>query len=50
MSQLDEFRSETRAWLAQNCPPSMRTRMKPGEDVNGGNKRRSTNPESYLWL
>jgi alkylation response protein AidB-like acyl-CoA dehydrogenase len=28
----------------------MRTRMVPGEEVNGGSKRRSNNPEAYLWL
>ena len=50
MSEIAEFRAATRAWLADNCPPSMRTRMEPGEQVNGGNKRRSTNPEAYLWL
>ncbi|MEM7017034.1 MAG: acyl-CoA dehydrogenase family protein [Pseudomonadota bacterium] len=50
MSNLTPFRKETRAWLEENCPPSMRTKMVSGEEVNGGNKRRSTNPESYLWL
>ena len=28
----------------------MRTRMVAGEDIGGGNKRRSTNPEAYVWL
>ena len=28
----------------------MRTRMVPGEEVNGGAKRRSANPDAYLWL
>lgn len=46
----DTFREETRAWLESNCPLSMRTRMVPGEEVNGGRKRRSTNPDAYLWL
>jgi alkylation response protein AidB-like acyl-CoA dehydrogenase len=50
MSELEAFRSETRDWLEENCPASMRTRMVPGEAVNGGNKRRSTNPDAYLWL
>jgi acyl-CoA dehydrogenase len=50
MSSLDTFRHETRAWLAENCPPSMRMRMVPGEEINGGSKRRGTNPEAYLWL
>lgn len=50
MAELAEFRAETRAWLERNCPASMRTRMRPGEAVNGGNKHRSSNPDSYLWL
>ena len=50
MSEIADFRAETRAWLEENCPPAMRTRMVPGEEVNGGRKRRSTNPEAYLWL
>ncbi len=45
-----QFRQQTRAWLEANCPPSMRTRMVPGEEVNGGRKRPSTNPEAYDWL
>jgi alkylation response protein AidB-like acyl-CoA dehydrogenase len=48
--ELADFRIDTRAWLADNCPPSMRTKMVPGEEVNGGAKRRSTNPEAYVWL
>jgi len=28
----------------------MRTRMLPGEEINGGYKRRSSNPEAELWL
>lgn len=50
MSNLTTFREETRAWLQQNCPVSMRTRMVPGEEVNGGTKRRSTNPDAHVWL
>jgi alkylation response protein AidB-like acyl-CoA dehydrogenase len=50
VTDLDDFRADTRAWLAANCPRSMRTKMVPGEEVNGGNKRRSKNPEAYLWL
>ncbi|MBD3647051.1 MAG: acyl-CoA dehydrogenase family protein, partial [Pseudomonadales bacterium] len=50
MSDLEKFRRETRAWLEENCPPSMRTRMVPGEEINGGDKKRSTNPEAYVWL
>ena len=47
---LQQFRADIGDWLDSNCPPSMRTRMVPGEDLAGGNKRRSTNPEAYLWL
>ena len=47
---LQHFRADIRDWLDSNCPPSMRTRMVPGEDVAGGHKRRSTNPEAYVWL
>ena len=28
----------------------MRTRMVEGEEVNGGSRRRSTNPDAYVWL
>ncbi len=48
--QDQEFRMETRAWLEENCPASMRTPMVPGEEVNGGSKMRSSNPDSYIWL
>ena len=50
MSRLETFRRDTRAWLGENCPQSMRGRMVPGEEINGGSKRRSTNPDAYLWL
>ena len=48
--QDQEFRMEARAWLEENCPASMRTPMAPGEEVNGGSKMRSSNPDSYIWL
>ncbi len=50
MSNLEQFRRETREWLEANCPASMRTRMVSGEAINGGNKRRSSNPEAYVLL
>ncbi len=50
MSELEEFRSRTRAWLEQNCPPSMRTRTPDGEVVWGGRRERFKNPQSKLWL
>jgi len=48
---LEAFRTETRAWLEANCPPSMRTPM-TGEDdaVWGGRNYEFKNPEAKLWL
>ena len=50
VTDLAAFRAETREWLADNCPPSMRTRMVAGEEVNGGSKRQSTNPDAHVWM
>jgi alkylation response protein AidB-like acyl-CoA dehydrogenase len=50
MSALETFRVETRDWLQENCPLSMRRRLDPGEALGGGAKRTSPNPDSYLWL
>ncbi len=50
MTELAEFRLDTRAWLKENCPPSMRTPMPDDELVSGGTKKRSVNPDSYVWL
>jgi len=50
LGRLESFRQETRSWLQDNCPASMRTPMVSGEEVNGGSKRRSANPEAYVWL
>jgi alkylation response protein AidB-like acyl-CoA dehydrogenase len=50
MSELEEFRADARAWLEENCPESMRTPMVEEEMVAGGSKKRSPNPDSYVWL
>lgn len=56
MSDLETFRKETRAWLEENCPPSMRrgkdaSNAAMGEDlVWGGRKEKFENPESKIWL
>lgn len=47
---LQAFREETRDWLAEHCPASMRQKISPSEAVSGGNKRRSSNPQAYVWL
>ena len=47
---LDAFREETRSWLEENCPPSMRTPM-PAEETPGGGRRATyRNPETKVWL
>ncbi|MEX2470305.1 MAG: acyl-CoA dehydrogenase family protein [Pseudohongiellaceae bacterium] len=50
MSQLQEFRASTRAWLEENCPLSMRTPMVQDEIVWGGRRAEFRNPDSKLWL
>ncbi len=50
MSALDDFRSQTHAWLDANCPASMRTPMPEDERVWGGRQGRFKNPDSRVWL
>ena len=50
MSSLDQFRTQTREWLEDNCPASMRTPMVQDEIVWGGRHAEFRNPESKLWL
>ncbi|MEO9970950.1 MAG: acyl-CoA dehydrogenase family protein [Hyphomonadaceae bacterium] len=47
---LDAFRTETRNWLEENCPASMRTPMSESEIIWGGKTQVYTNPDSKLWL
>ncbi len=47
---LEEFRSETRASLEENCPRSMRTPAPDEEVIGGGKKQNYKNPDSKLWL
>ena len=47
---LDDFRLEIRAWLADNCPASMRTPMPEDETPWGGRRATWKNPDSRLWL
>ena len=47
MSELHEFRAETRAWLAENCPPGARG---PGPVANGSSKIEITDADTLLWL
>lgn len=50
MDALTEFREETRAWLAENCPESMRTPMPDDEIVWGGKNATYKNPDAKVWL
>lgn len=47
---MTDFRTEVRAWLEANCPPSMRTPMPADEHPGGGKNAVWKNPESKLWL
>lgn len=45
--ELDEFRQETKAWLAKNCPAGARG---PGPVSNGSTKIEITDPDTLTWL
>ena len=50
MTDLEQFRQETRDWLEENCPASMREPMSESEIVWGGRNAEFPNPDSKLWL
>jgi alkylation response protein AidB-like acyl-CoA dehydrogenase len=51
MTDLDTFRTETRAWLETNCPPEMREPVKDEGDICwGGRGFRFKNEAQKLWL
>ncbi len=50
MSDLETFRAETRSWLEENCPPSMRTPMPEREMPWGGRNPSFPNPDTKIWL
>jgi alkylation response protein AidB-like acyl-CoA dehydrogenase len=50
LSSLDVFREETRSWLEENCPASMRTPMPQNEYPGGGKRARYRNPETKVWM
>lgn len=47
---LEAFREETRAWLEENCPESMRTPMPADESPSGGRKVTFKNPDTKVWM
>jgi alkylation response protein AidB-like acyl-CoA dehydrogenase len=50
LTDLDSFRADTRAWLEENCPASMRTPAPEDEVVWGGRNAVFKNPDSKIWL
>jgi alkylation response protein AidB-like acyl-CoA dehydrogenase len=51
MSDLETFRSETRAWLEANCPPAMREPVRDEDDVYwGGRNAKFKNDDQKAWF
>jgi alkylation response protein AidB-like acyl-CoA dehydrogenase len=51
MTDLGRFRSETRAWLAENCPPAMRLPLEDDEDrCWGGRNWKFKSDDQKRWL
>ncbi|MEI5686802.1 acyl-CoA dehydrogenase family protein [Sphingomonas kyungheensis] len=52
MTDLDTFRTQTRAWLADHCPPEMREPVRSDADICWGGRRYdpAANPPQAQWL
>lgn len=51
MTDVDEFRTQTRAWLEANCPPEMRLPMASEDDVCwGGRNWKFASDAQRVWL
>jgi alkylation response protein AidB-like acyl-CoA dehydrogenase len=52
MTDLAQFREETRSWLDANCPVSMRQPMRGEADANWGGRKAdyAKNPDQKLWM
>ncbi len=51
MTDLDTFRTDTRAWLEANCPPEMRKPVRSEADICWGGRRFEPScPEQKQWL
>ena len=50
MSDLTTFREDTRQWLEENCPASMRTYMPESEKCWGGRDYKFSSDDQKLWL
>lgn len=49
MTNLEDFRQETAAWLEQNCPPSMRTPMRETDTIWGGRDFQFPSEDAKQW-
>ncbi len=50
MSDFEQFRQDTRAWLEENCPISMREPVKGFDDYyNGGRNPEIDHPDQKVW-
>ncbi|MBE9538711.1 MAG: acyl-CoA dehydrogenase family protein [Proteobacteria bacterium] len=50
MSDLEQFRQETRVWLEENCPAAMRTPVNSFEDLyTGGRNPEIDHPDQKVW-
>jgi len=50
-TDLDQFRLETRAWLAEHCPPEMREPVRSDKDaVWGGRDQSDMTPAQKQWM
>ncbi len=50
MSDLEQFRQDTRSWLEANCPHSMRTPVQGFEGLyNGGRNPEIEHPDQKVW-
>ena len=50
MSELETFRSETRAWLDANCPESQRQPVKTSELIDPGSKQVFPSADAKIWF
>jgi len=50
MTDLDQFRTDTRAWLKANCPPEMREPMRSEKDACWGGRNPDFQPGQKEWM
>src|SRR3546814_995619 len=51
MTDLDQFRADTRTWLEANCPPEMRKPVRAESDVCwGGRDQSKLPPAQKQWM